>query len=213
MISSVFLIGVFLVTVRWFAEQSAWMTAAGIPCVIIAGLFATNFFEPAALAIAGSQDTIERLRFEADFICFVTLFAAPLAGMQKVISAMSDLPILPDRFELQSRPWLAAIASYLVMSITLTACDTSPGLRSLMSLKPDEAAFFGIVSPDSQWLSFAAMIADGSLSRPLPNASPSSTVGLRSKPESGGRHIRSLRQRYIDLPSTSLKLGLSAPQP
>ena len=198
MLSTIFLIGVFLLAFRWFAPMTAVTTAAAIPCIMIAGLFAMNFFEPAALTIVRSRILSSLLSSDADFICFVAIFLGCLASLLKVVASLPDPPTLPDPFEFRLSLFLTITASFLLMSIVLTACDTSPRLQKVLGLRPHSGALFGLFSPDTIWLNFVAIVADGALFRS--GYAPASTIpeDSSSAPKSTGRQVRLLRSRFIE---------------
>jgi|GEM_PF-5481783 hypothetical protein len=198
MLSSLLMIGVFLIAFSWFIIHNPWKTAAEIPCVVIAGLLALNFFEPAALVIFRSPSSADLMRTEADCFCFLAIFFGTLTVMAGLIATFSEMPSLPHKFELKARLVLATIASYLVMSITLTACDTSPGLQKLLGLRPDSAAILGLVSPDRHWLNFAGNVADGSLSRPKNAKVPPIDGGSPYDDGTAGKHVRMLRRQFVE---------------
>lgn len=197
MLSSLFLILVFVLAIRWFGPQSALTTAAGIPCIVIAGLFAMAFFEPTAQRAHVSTGLIALLRPEADFIFFTVLFVGALTAQLGLLAQFPKPPRLPDPLEYRACLALSIVASYLVTSITLTACDTSPRIQKLLGLGPDRAALFGFISPDSQWLSLVSLMSNGALSRPqLVVVDPTSDEPPET--EVFGDHPQTLRQRFVE---------------
>jgi hypothetical protein len=198
MLSTIFLIGVFLLAFRMFASMTAVTTAVAVPCIMIAGLFAMNFFEPAALIIVRSQVLSTFLSSDADFVCFLILFFGCLSALLKLVSSLPDSPTLPDPFEFRLSLFLTVVASFLLMSIVLTACDTSPRLQRILGLHPHSSALFGLIAPDAMWLNFVAIVADGSLSRPGYAAIHSIPVDASSGRKSVGSQVRNLRSRFIE---------------
>lgn len=180
------LLGVFLLSFRWLAPQPAWTSAAAIPCIMLAGLFAMNFFEPIAQVIAQSVGLLAVFRYDADPICFVLLFAGALAVLAKIVSLTPNPIPLPAQFDFQVSLVLSGMASYLVMAILLTVCDTSPRAQRMFGLRPGSAAFMGILSPDAHWLNLVGFVADGSFSRPA-------ALGT-----SGSEQPRTLRSRFVE---------------
>lgn len=197
MLSTLFLLGIFALTFRWFAPKSVWTIAAGIPSVVVAGLFATNFFEPMAQAFARRSGPFGFLGTEADCFLFLVMFLGSAAILCNLMAAFPDPPRLPESFELQARLILASIVSYIVMAITLTACDTSPRMQSIMNLRPNSRPLLGLLAPDVHWLGFVAATADGSLSRSRRTAHSSTEETDEPATMTPGQSIRSLRQRYI----------------
>ena len=200
MLSTIFLIGVFLLAFRKFGPMTAVTTAATIPCIMIAGLIAMNFFEPAALTIVHLPALSALLSTDADFICFLVLFLGSLAALLKVVASLPDPPTLRDPFEFRLSLFLTITASFLLMSIVLTACDTSPRVQKILGLRPRSSALFGLFAPDAMWLNFVALVADGSLSRPGYAAIHSVPEDMLSEPKSAGSQVRNLRNRFIETP-------------
>ena len=196
MLASLLLIAIFLMTFRWFIPRSVLSVASAIPCILIAGIVAMNFFEPAAQAFARSSGPFGFLGSEADFVFFVTMFAGFLALMLNVSAAFPQQSKLKEGFEIPARVVLSVMASYLIMSIALVASDLSPRLQYILSLRPDSAAFLGFVAPDAQWLRFVETIAEGSMFRPQPSI-PMPTDGTE-RPEiaPATTYLRTLRQRF-----------------
>ncbi|MEI8016766.1 MAG: hypothetical protein WCH39_01140 [Schlesneria sp.] len=199
MFSTIFLIGVFLLAFRRFAPMTAVTTAAAIPCIMIAGLFAMNFFEPAALMIVHSTVLSTFLSSDADFICFLVLFLGCTAALLKVVASLPDPPTLPDPFEFRCSLFLTITASLMVMSIVLTACDTSPRMQKILGLRPHSGALFGLFAPDVMWLNFVAIVADGSLARSGYVAIQSIPADESSDAKSAGSQVRNLRDRFIEV--------------
>ena len=199
MFSTIFLIGVFLLAFRRFAPMTAITTAAAIPCIMIAGLFAMNFFEPAALMIVHSPVLSTFLSSDADFICFLVLFLGCMAALLKVVASLPDPPTLPDPFEFRFSLFLTITASLIVMSIVLTACDTSPRMQKILGLRPHSSALFGLFAPDAMWLNFVAIVADGSLARSDYVAQQSIPADESSDAQSAGSQMQNLRDRFIEV--------------
>ena len=166
MLATPFLIGIFVFAFRWIAPRPVWTTAAAIPCIIVAGLFAMNFFEPGVQAFGRSSGPFGFLGSEADFVFFTGLFIVALLVLEKILASFPVPSAVSDSLEIPIRLLLTMIASYVLMAIALTACDTSPRLQSILGLRPDSPALLGVISPDAQWLSLVEFIADGALSRP-----------------------------------------------
>ncbi len=198
MLSTMFLIGVFLLAFRRFAPMTAVTTAAAIPCIMIAGLFAMNFFEPLALRIVHSRILSWILSSEADFLCFLVLFLGSLTALLKLVTSLPGPPTLSDPFEFRISLFLTIMASFMVMSIVLTACDTSPRMQKILGLGPHSRALFGLFAPDAMWLNFVAIVADGSLSRPGYTAINSIPSKAPAEPMSAGNQVRNLRSRFIE---------------
>ncbi len=200
MFSTLFLIGVFLLAFRWFAPKSVWTISAGIPCVMIAGLFATNFFEPAAQAFARPSGPFAFLGTEADCVLFLIIFLGMTAILCNLMAAFPGQIRLPESFELQARLCLSALASYLVMAVTLTAFDLSPRGQWILGLSPQSRPLLGLISPDAQWLDFVAVTSEGSLSRSRRMTLVATDNANASALVTAAQHIRTVRERYVPIP-------------
>lgn len=199
MLSTLFLIGMFLLAFRWFASQSALTTAAGIPCVIVAGLIAMNFFEPWADGISRSKGVLSFFRAEPDLFSFLLLFLGVAIPTLRLVRSIPNPPNLPDHLEGHARLALTSIASYLIMAITLTAFDTSPRFQRMLGLSPDSAALFGVLSPDATWLSFVEVVSDGPLAR-KPFAMAQATGEDQEAAELfRGNPAKTFRHRFVEI--------------
>lgn len=87
----------------------------------------------------------------------------------------------------------------MVMSIVLTACDTSPRMQKILGLRPHSGALFGLFAPDVMWLNFVAIVADGSLARSGYVAIQSIPADESSDAKSAGSQVRNLRDRFIEV--------------
>ena len=68
----------------------------------------------------------------------------------------------------------------------------------MLGLRPHSSSLFGLVSPDAVWLSFVAIVADGSLSRPGYVAVQAIPADSSIKSKSAGSQVRNLRGRFIE---------------
>ena len=199
-------VGVFLVAFRQFAPGVSFTTAATIPCIVIAGLFATNFFEPTAQAFVYSQNSNPFISSESDWVCFLAIFFASFAMLRTLLAGFPDPPRLREVLEFRAQIGLAVVASYLMAAITLSALDTSPCCRWLMGVSGNSSTLSCLVSPDEHWLTLAGIIADGSLARPV-DATESGEVSSGEKKATTGQFVRKLRLRFTEASLHDLKQG------
>lgn len=200
MLYVLFAIGVFVLVFRWFAPESGVTTAASIPGVIISGLFAMNFFEPMGQWLW--LNSIPVLGWEPDLICFLCLFLVPVFGLKGLSRQCLHKIRLSEPHEIRLRLGAAALVSYLTVSITLTACDTSPLMQQVLSLSPESAVMPEILRPDAQWLSLAALIEEGALARPMTHETGVDPQLAASADHPPRRTLRSFRQRFVPVALT-----------
>lgn len=146
--------------VAWcVASEGAWGSVLTFLCVLLAGLLATNFFEPLA-------DLIERKagRFAApyaDVVAFVGLFALLTFLLRMATDALSPTDIELDARLFQPVRWLfAAATGYTTMAILLTALHTAPLPREFAGFRPEGNNLFEMCAPDRQWLGFVQHISE-----------------------------------------------------
>lgn len=184
--STIFLLLVWGLAFRKFANQPAWKAVLELPCVLCAGLLAMHLFEPGALGLERWARHIPFLRDEADFLCLAIVFAGALWVLRWLSAAVSrEAPALPSGFQLKLRCVAAALAGYALAAFVLVAADTSPPLRALLGAGPESRALAGIAAPDQHWLSFTRFVSHGALGR---------SAERRQEAESA---LSTFRQRYL----------------
>ncbi|TXT23723.1 MAG: hypothetical protein FD138_3182 [Planctomycetota bacterium] len=133
------------------AGEGAWGAAITAISVILAGLFAMNFFESICDSLLGSNYYWqERL----DVIVLVGLFGGGVAGLRAGADYISPTYIGVHRMVHEGARWGCGIlAGYVTMAFLLTALHTAPLDREFLGFKAERGNFFN-TAPDRQWLGF-----------------------------------------------------------
>ena len=133
------------------AGEGAWGAAITCISVILAGLFAMNFFEPICNNLLGSEYYWQA---RLDLVVLVGLFAAAVAGLRAGADYLSPVYIGVHRMVHEGARWgCGLLTGYVTMAFLLTALHTAALDREFIGFKAERANFFGI-SPDRQWLGF-----------------------------------------------------------
>jgi Colicin V production protein len=156
---------VVLLTALIVAQGGAVRGGIRLICVVLAGLFAMNYFEPlATLAIdlADGADVVSRY---ARFVVLVVLFAA----VQLVLWAatrrlLPESPELPARVERPANWLCGLLTGYVLAAVLLTALHTFPGPREFGGCFVPEAdrreGPILRIAPDYQWLGFTQHVSE-----------------------------------------------------
>ena len=133
------------------AGEGAWGAAITCISVILAGLFAMNFYEPICNSLLGS-DYYWQARL--DLVVLVGLFAAAVAGLRAGADYLSPVYIGVHRMVHEGARWgCGLLTGYVTMAFLLTALHTAALDREFIGFKAERANFFNI-APDRQWLGF-----------------------------------------------------------
>jgi hypothetical protein len=134
------------------AGEGAW--GAGITCVsvILAGLFAMNFYEPICNSLMGNDYWWQA---RLDLVVLVGLFAAAVGGLRAGADYLSPTYIDVHRMVHEGARWgCGLLTGYVTMAFLLTALHTAALGREFIGFKAERANFFNIAAPDRQWLGF-----------------------------------------------------------
>ncbi|MBI1346829.1 CvpA family protein [bacterium] len=158
----VVMIGV-LAGVTWFvASEGAWSAGVTFLSVILAGLVAMNFFEPAAILLSRSLPGWDD-RF--DVIALLGLFAGGVFLLRMLGERVAPSYIQVHAMVDQVGRWAFGLGTgYVTMAILLTALHTAPVSREILGFTPERANVFGL-APDSQWLGFTQYVSEHALAR------------------------------------------------
>ena len=151
---------VILGIVTWcVAGEGAFGAASNCVIVIIAGLLAMNFFEPAAVVgqkiIGGGAWPVRW-----DVIALVGLFTFFVLGLRFVLERVA-----PRYHHMQGTAnevgrWLfGLICGYMTIAFLMTALHTAPFPRNFADFEPEDNNFFGL-APDRQWLGFTQFTSE-----------------------------------------------------
>jgi len=147
--------------ITWLlSTEGIWGAASTLVCVVLSGLIAMNFFEPAAMYLTLFVPVVANY---ADFAALVGLFAGCVFGLRSLTEYLAPTDIrVPDLLDLLGKWGFAAATGYVTMAFLLTALHTAPLPRQFFDFQPETPAFFGI-APDRQWLGFTQYVSERSL--------------------------------------------------
>ncbi len=182
----------------WF--HGTWSNALTIPSIILAGIVATNFFEPVASFLVGQYPGATYLY---DFIALWAIFVLVFAILRGITESMAE-DWIPFQFpvEMTLRTITALVASWIFVCFTAFTLHTAP-LNAENPLgawsQPMESSFLGM-SPDRQWAAFAFSRSRGALSRGAFEASmlhPEDSAANTQVFDSQGDFIYKYHQRRV----------------
>lgn len=152
---------VIIGVITWLLSQEGiWGAASTLLCVVVSGLIAMNFFEPAAMYLTHFVPaTLEY----ADFVCLVGIFGGLVFGLRTLTEYLAPTDIrVPDLLDTIGKWGFGAITGYVTMAFLLTALHTAPLSRNVFDFQPEQPAFLGI-APDRQWLGFTQYVSEHAL--------------------------------------------------
>lgn len=145
------------------SNDGAWSAGVTFLSVVLAGLIAMNFFEPAALLL---NKTYSEWNDRWDVIALVGLFIALVfafrMGTEKIAPTYIQVPGFVDTI---GRYGFGLAAGYVTMAFLLTALHTAPLPREFLGFRPERANLANLAAPDRQWLAFVQYISEKSLAR------------------------------------------------
>lgn len=158
------LIAILAVITYLLSIEGIWTAASTLLCVVISGLIAMNFFEPAALYLTFFVPAIAPY---ADFVSLVGIFGLLVFGLRELTEYLCPLDIrVPDLLDTIGKWGFAAATGYVTMAFLLTALHTAPLPREMFDFRPEAPVFFGLY-PDRQWLGFTQYVSEKSLSNSI----------------------------------------------
>lgn len=153
---------IFALVVWNVGAEGAWGAAAVFFSVLFGGLIAMDYFEPVAelLQSAFGSDWANRV----DFIALVGLFAISVFALRFLSEKLVPHFIsVHQRFYDVCR-WVFAVGTgYVTMAFLLTALHTAPLPREFLGFTPERNNFFGMLSPDRDWLGFVQYVSEKSM--------------------------------------------------
>ncbi len=161
----VFLFGVFIICVAMLWNEGMWSNAITVVNVTLAGLIATNFFEPLARMLDGVQPDYTYLW---DYLMLWGLFAVSIGLLRAFTDTISRQRV---RFKMPvehaGRVVFAVWAAWIIVGFTAMSLHVAPlgprPFRGAFAKTPKSSCF--PMAPDRQWLAFVQKCSRGSLSR------------------------------------------------
>ncbi len=150
--------------VTWFvASEGAWSAGVTFVSVVIAGLLAMNFFEPAATLLGSNLPAYDT---KMDMVALVGIFALGVFLLRLAGERMAPTYIqVHGMLENIGRWGFGLAAGYVTMAFLLTALHTAPVPREFLGFTAERPNLLGMAAPDRQWLGFTQYVTEHAFSR------------------------------------------------
>lgn len=163
----VIILGIFASLMR----EGLWSSLLVLFNITLAGLVATNFYEPVATMLTKQ---IPKGTMFWDLIAVWGLFAIAYLVFRTATNQVSKFKVKFQKpIEMAGGYFFAIWAGYVFVCFTAMTLHMAPLARDFMwgGFKPENPIFFGL-KPDRQWLGFVQMLSRGSLARMTDEAKP-----------------------------------------
>jgi hypothetical protein len=143
------------------ARQGLWSSAINVVNITMAGLIATNFFEPLARLIDSGGTN-----YMMDSIMLWSVFAFTFIIFRMITQSLSDHDVhFIKPIDIAGRAILGIWAGWVFVCFTAFAMVTAPiGSQPLGAWDSPEAKSFLVFSPERMWMAFAQSRSMGALS-------------------------------------------------
>lgn len=168
---------IFLAILVWVtfrvASEGAWGAVLVFFCVLFAGLFAMNTFEPLAEWLGIHVSAEEEWQFRWDVVSLLGLFALTVFALRVITERLAPARIpVPRLFEIPLAYLAGAGAGYLTICVLLVALHVAPLPRIVtgeevietLGFEAEKPQFFG-TGPDRQWLHLNLWLSQQALNR------------------------------------------------
>lgn len=144
-------------------NEGLWGSAISFLNVVIAGLVAMNFFEPAAAYLA---EQMSFFYYAADFICLWGIFGVTLLILSLATGFASNIKVkffMP--VEKAGSIIFSLLTGWVLVCFLAASLHTAPLARNFFfeAFNPEQKMFFGL-APDRQWFAFTHAVSAGALS-------------------------------------------------
>lgn len=155
------------------ASEGAWGAVLVFFCVLFAGLFAMNAFEPLAEWLGIHVSAEAEWQFRWDVISLLGLFALLVFGLRVISERLAPARIpLPQLFDVPLRYLAGAATGYLTICVLLVSLHVAPLPRIVtgeevietLGFEAEKPQFFGL-GPDRQWLGLNMWLSEQALNR------------------------------------------------
>jgi uncharacterized membrane protein required for colicin V production len=156
----VMMVGIFAALMR----EGLWSNAIALVNVIVAGLVATNFFEPLAAFLTKQWP---KMSIFTDILALWALFAVTYLVLRVLTDLTSKFRVrFKKPIEDIGNYALALAVAYVAICFTTMTLHTVPLARNFLwkGFRPEDPLLF-MLKPDRQWLGFTQMVSGGSLAR------------------------------------------------
>ncbi len=166
MLLGLFLLAIFIGCVAMLWNEGMWSNAITLVNVTLAGLIATNYFEPLAARLDRMSPQYTYLW---DFFMLWGVFALVYGVMRAVTDSISRHRV---RFKMPvehtGRVIFAIWAAWIMVGLTTMSLHLAPlgpnHFGGAFAKKPTSGNFLGM-APDRQWMAFVQKSSRGALSR------------------------------------------------
>jgi hypothetical protein len=151
----------FAIVAGLSALQGLWSSAINVVNITMAGVIATNYFEPLANLVDSSGTN-----YMMDSIMLWAVFAVTFIVLRLITQSLSthDVHFIKP-VDLAGRAALGIWAGWVFVCFTAFAMVTAPiGAQPLGSWESPEAKSFLVFSPERMWMAFAQSRSMGALS-------------------------------------------------
>jgi hypothetical protein len=151
----------FVIVAGLSARQGLWSSAINVINITMAGLIATNYFEPLAkLADSGGTN------YMMDSIMLWALFALSFIILRLITQSLSNHDVhFIKPVDLIGRAALGIWAGWVFVCFAAFAMVTAPiGAQPLGAWESPDAKSFLVFSPERMWMAFAQSRSMGALS-------------------------------------------------
>jgi hypothetical protein len=181
---SAIVIGCIVLIVAMLGTEGLWSSAIMLLNVILAGLLAMNFWEPASSWLLSYSNGGE---FFWDFFALVGLFLVFLVIFRSITDKLSKKRVVFHKaVDIGGGVFLAAFTGWVLSCFLLAAVQTAPIPREFAwgGFVPEENNIFGL-GPDRLWLGFTQRMSMG----------PLAPIGASDDPN--GPHVFDPKGEYI----------------
>ncbi len=163
---TLFLLAIFLACVAMLWNEGLWSNAITLINVLLAAIFASNYFEPVAAWLDGALPSYTYLW---DFLALWLLFVISFGIMRVVTDLLSRTRVkFKMPVEHVGRVLLALWAAWIMISFTCFTLHTAPlppnSFGGGFQPTPNSSNFLGL-GPDRIWAAFMQSRSRGALSR------------------------------------------------
>lgn len=154
----------FVIVAGLSALQGLWSSAINVVNITVAGLVATNFFEPLAKLIDSSGSN-----YMIDSIVLWALFALTFIILRLITQSLSDHDVYFIKpVEIAGRALLGIWAGWVFVCFAAFAMVTAPiGSQPLGAWDSPDAKSFLVFSPERMWMAFAQSRSMGALANSM----------------------------------------------
>jgi hypothetical protein len=197
------LVAIFAICVAFVFNEGLWGACIMFCNVLMAGVLATNLFEPVANWL---ESMMSGYTYFCDFLALWICFAVFLTIFRLATDFLSRHHMrFKKPVDIAGGVVFAVGVAWLMVQFTLFTFHTAPLGRNFLGFqeRPETRMFFGL-APDRNWLAFMhSLTTSSSLSRSPPQGDPSAHIF-----DPQGDFILRYGQRRKDFESqTSLRTG------